>query len=128
MSKMRYHNDYNATYRTNLSRTPKKSKTKANLFVDYNNLKENSIELNSNTNNNIKIKVNKKETPPISDQEEQKKKTPKEILASLLKNTLGKSFWKKFIFSKNWSRKKEKRGWKKEKIGWEEKDVFYSKT
>ena len=78
---MRYHNDYNTTYRTNLSKTPKKSKTKANLFVDYNNLKENSIELNSNTNNNIKVKVNKKETPPISAQEEQKKKTPQEILA-----------------------------------------------
>ena len=76
---MRYHNDYNATYRTNLSKTPKKSKTKANLFVDYNNLKEKSVELNSNTNNNIKVKINKKESSPISAQEEQKKKLQKKF-------------------------------------------------
>ena len=70
---MRYHNDYNATYRTNLSKTPKKNKTKANLFIDYNNLKENSIELNNNTNNYIKVKINKKETPQYQIKKSKKK-------------------------------------------------------
>ena len=92
MSKVRIYKEY----KTNILSTPIKYKPKKGLSMDSNDLNQFSTELNNNdnnSNNNIFIKINKRNSISIF-QEEQLKKTPKEILSSLLKNKLKKSLKK----------------------------------
>ena len=98
MSKMRLYKGYNTLNKSNFSSNSGRYKPKSEFssFSNYNqystemnNHKNNNLtknnDDNSDSNNNIIIKVNKKEClPPV-------KKTPEEILSSLLKNSLGKS-------------------------------------
>ena len=91
MSKIRNYPEYNTFNKTNILTTPRRTKQKVNVSIDTNSLNQNSTELNNKSPKvNIKNqKIFKKESSKIN-QEEQKPKTPKEILSSLLKNKLGK--------------------------------------
>ena len=103
MSKMRLYKGYNTLNKSNLSSSYGRYKPKSEFssFSNYNqysteinNHKSNNLTKNNDDNsdskNNIIIKVNKKESLPMT-HEEPAKKTPEEILSSLLKNSLGKS-------------------------------------
>ena len=98
MSKMRLYKGYNTLNKSNFSSNSGRYKPKSEFssFSNYNqystemnNHKNNNLTKNNDDNsdskNNIIIKVNKKECLPPA------KKTPEEILSSLLKNSLGKS-------------------------------------
>jgi len=102
MSKMRLYKGYNTLNKSNLSSNSGRYKPKSEFssFSNYNNFSteiinhnNNNITKNNDDNNdsktNIIIKVNKKESLPSH--EEPIKKTPEEILSSLLKNSLGRS-------------------------------------
>ena len=100
---MRLYRGYNTLNKSNLSSNSGRYKPKSEFssFSNYNqfsteinNHKNNNITKNNDDNsdskNNIIIKVNKKEVLPMA-HEEPAKKTPEEILSSLLKKSLGKS-------------------------------------
>ena len=78
----------------NIPTTPRKVKHKKNISMDSNSLNQNSTELNNKsiTKKNKTQNIIKKESTNINKEEEPK--TPKEILSSLLKKTLGKSLLK----------------------------------
>ena len=100
---MRLYKGYNTLNKSNLSSNPGRYKPKSE-FSSFSNYNQYSTEINHHKNNNITnnnddnsesknniiIKVNKKESLPMT-HEEPSKKTPEEILSSLLKNSLGKS-------------------------------------
>ena len=95
----RYNYQENNTYnKRNLISTPRRTKSKIDISSDTNNLNQPSKELsNKLSTNNSNNTTNKKKTSSNSNeqnQEQQTPKTPKEILSSLLKNTLGKSLLK----------------------------------
>ena len=98
MSRMHNYQEYNTYNKTNLASTPRRIKQKIVLSTDSNNINQPIKELNSklSTNNNNITKTKKKQPLNSNDQnqEQQTKKTPKEILSSLLSNTLGKSLLK----------------------------------
>ena len=102
MSKMRLYKGYNTLNKSNLSSNSGRYKPKSQ-YSSFSNYNQFSTEINNHNNNNITkknddsdsksniiIKVNKKESLPMT-HEEPTKKTPEEILSSLLKNSLGKS-------------------------------------
>ena len=95
---MHNYQEYNTYNKTNIASTPRRIKQKIDLSTDSNNLNQPSKELNSklSTNNNNITKTKKKQpsNPNDQNQEQKAKKTPKEILSSLLSNTLGKSLLK----------------------------------
>ncbi len=105
MSKMRIYQEYTSFNKTNISTTPRKVKQKTNASIDSNSLNPNSIELNNKSNKStpkmnktqskIKIKIEQEsKTVEKEKEKEEQPKTPKEILSSLLKKTLGKSLLK----------------------------------
>ena len=102
---MRIYQDYTSFNKTNISTTPRKVKQKTNASIDSNSLNQNSTELNNKSNKSTpkniktqsKIKIKKEQESKTVEKEKEEKeqpKTPKEILSSLLKKTLGKSLLK----------------------------------
>ena len=87
---MTKYQEYNSLNKLNMSSTPRRFKQKDN-FVDSNSLNHNSIELNNKLNTNINNQIISKKPSSNLYIKEQVKKTPKEILSALLKNSLGKS-------------------------------------